>query len=183
MTPLRQLRRLIVLAGMALVAAPLAACYVSDDPLLNADEAVHPLADGVYGRQGDPRDRLRLTQEPDGWYSVERLDPSGILGETHRVLAVPSEAGLILAEADAPSFTYGIARVQGGRLYVAAPDCADPLDRGDAQDQGASGDDDNDFGHFCRFRSSQALERALASFAGHADFGAPYIRVNPAPGA
>ena len=160
--------------SLALAGAALSGCYASDGLLLDPDQAVHPLADGVYVRQGDPADRFRLTLQPDGWYAVERIGAGGVLGETHRVLAQPSGDGLILAEQEPDGFLYGLARIEPGRLYLAAPDCADPLDRDDADDQGARPDDDDLTHHACRFTTRAALAAALAAFAGHADFGAGY---------
>lgn len=169
----RGLARLALILSLVASSAGLSACYVSGDLLLDPADAAHPLADGVYVRQGDPGDRFRLTLEPDGWYAVERLGADGVLGETHRVLASRSDEGFVLAEADDDGFSYAVARVEGPRLFLAAPDCADSLDRDDAVDHSAAQDDD--FRQVCRFKTREALATALSAFAGHADFGAPYL--------
>jgi hypothetical protein len=162
----------LVLAGALL----LAGCYASDDLLLDPAEAAHPLPDGVYVRQGDDADRFRLTLEPDGWYSVERIDARGLLGETHRVLANPVGDGFALADEGPDGFRYAFARVSGVRLYLSAPDCADPLDRDDAEDQGAT---EGDMPGACRFASRGALTAALAAFSAHADIAAPFVKRAP----
>jgi len=168
-------RRPVALVALVLAAALLGGCYVSGDLLLDPSAAVHPLADGIYGRQGDPGDRFKLSLEPDGWYAVERVDPSGVLGQTERVLVNPSGDGFALADETPDGFRYAFARVAGQRLYLAAPDCADPLDRDDAEDQDALSDDDAPGA--CRFKSRAALSAALTAFAAHADFGAPFVRL------
>ena len=63
-------RRPVALVALVLAAALLGGCYVSGDLLLDPSAAVHPLADGIYGRQGDPGDRFKLSLETDGWYAV-----------------------------------------------------------------------------------------------------------------
>ena len=167
--------------GLAVAAGLLQGCYLSDRLLVDPADAVHPLADGVYARQGDSQDRFRLTLQPDGRYAVERVAADGALEETHTVLVTPQGDGYLLAEARDDGFAYALARVQGADLYLAAPDCADPLDRNAAEDQGADLDLPDAAGA-CGFDSAAALDAALETFEGHADFGQPYRRISPAPG-
>ncbi len=165
--------------GLALLlAAPLlAGCFVSGALLADEDQAIHPLADGVYARAGGG-DRFRLTLEPDGWYAIERLSPDGLIGETHRVLVTPEGGDLLLTEARDDGYAYAAARLHGDDLYLAAPDCADPFDRGLAADQNASGDEDEP--GLCRFADRVGLDAAMQAFLGSADFGAPFHKQGPA---
>jgi len=168
-------------AGLiALVGLVLSSCYASDRLLIDPDDAVHPIEDGVWVRDGDPRDKAQITLEPDGWYAVARYDANGLIGETHRVLAVKAELGgrdgYALAEETADGFSYGVALVEGGRVYLATPDCADSADRDDAVDHGGDPQDDEAMTHTCLFRSRAALMAALSAFAGHAVYGEPYQR-------
>jgi hypothetical protein len=160
--------------GVLAAALALAGCYGSQALLLDPALAIHPLADGVYAQAGDGGARLRLTLEPDGWYAVERLDAQGLLGETHRVLVNSLGGDFVLAEDGDDGFSYAVARIEGAQLYLAAPDCADPLDRDDAEDQGASLDEGPS--NLCRFTTREALTAALTAFEGHADFGAAFQR-------
>ncbi|HLK26590.1 MAG TPA: hypothetical protein VKT30_18195 [Caulobacteraceae bacterium] len=166
---------LIALAGLLL-----AGCYVSDRLLVDQGEAVHPLEDGVYVRADNPADKLQVTLEPDGWYAVAKYDDNGLIGRTHRVLAVEAdlggEEGYVLAEQTGAGFTYAIGRIDGSRVYLATPDCSDPLDRSDAVDQGVEARDDGPMSNNCLFRSRAALLAALSGFAGHAVWGEPYQR-------
>ena len=165
---------------LAVLMAALSACYASTRLLLDPTAAAHPLEDGVYVRDGDATDTLKVTQEPDGWYSVEKIDPAGGIGETHRVLANEAELdgrdGYVLAEQTDDGFVYSIGFVEDKRVYLATPDCADPLDHDDAIDHGGEAQDDEAMTHNCLFRTRDAVIAALSGFAGHADFGAPYQR-------
>jgi hypothetical protein len=159
----------------------LAACYASDSLLLDPDAAAHPIDDGAYVRDGDPTDRLRLTLRPDGWYDVEEFNANGTIGQTRQMLANEQDFdgrdGYILAEADGDGgYDYAVAFLDQGRVFLATPDCSDPLDREDAVDHGAEPEDDEAMIHNCLFKSRSALAAALSQFAGHADFGAPYRR-------
>ncbi len=169
--------RTLLLAAIGLL---LSGCYVSDRLLVDAGEAVHPIVDGTYVRDGDPSDKLSITLEPDGWYAVAKYDPNGLIGRTHRVLAIEGdlggEDGYVLAEQTSDGFTYAIGRVDGTRVYLATPDCSDPLDRSDAIDQGGEARDDGPMSNNCLFRSRAALMAALSGFAGHAVYGEPYQR-------
>lgn len=169
---------------------PLCACYGSDGLLLDADAAVHPLEDGVYARAGDAQDALRISAAPDGWYRVEQVGANGLLGETHKVLVTPlpledGTDGFALAEETDDGFVYAVGRsAQGGGFYLAEPDCADPLDRGEATENGGAYDDDDPMNHRCVFTDHKSLLAALVAYASAADFGEPYARVPPvkAPG-
>jgi hypothetical protein len=169
--------RVVILALAALV---LSGCYTSTRLLLDASAAAHPLEDGVYVRGGDKPDKIRVTLDPDGWYRVETYNDNGTIGETHRVLANEAELGdrdgYALAQETDDGYVYAAAFVEQGRVYLATPDCADPLDRDDAVDQGAEPQDDEAMTHNCFFKTRDALIAALSAFAGHADFGAPYQR-------
>jgi hypothetical protein len=170
----------ILAALMACVAVALAGCYASTRLLLDGDAPAHPLDDGVYQRAGGDDARLRITLRPDGWYDVEQVDANGVIGQTHRVLLNPLPLGALKAFAAAEEtddgFIYGVVLVQGERVFLATPDCADPLDASLAVDHGGQPDDDEDMTHNCRFRDPGALSSALTDYAGQADFGAPYTR-------
>lgn len=165
---------------LAVAALALSGCYVSDRLLLDPTAAAHPLDDGVYVRDGDESDKIRITQEPDGWYGVETYNDNGTIGETRRVLAneasIGGREGYVLAEQTDDGFDYAVAFVDGERVYLATPDCSDSLDRDDAVDHGAEARDDEAMTHNCLFKNRDALFAALSGFAGHADFGAPYQR-------
>lgn len=174
------MRALILSALLGLAAVALGACYVSNLLLLNPDEAAHPLADGVYARQGDPSDRWRVTLDMDGWYEVEQFNPDGAAGETRRVifntLADEAPNTYAVAEETDQGYTYAVVLVRDERVYLATPDCSDPLDRSLAVDHGGLQEDDDAMTHNCTFRTRDAVLSALAAFAGQADFGAPYLR-------
>jgi len=165
---------------LAFAALALSGCYASNRLLLDATAAAHPLDDGVYVRDGDPADKIRITLEPDGWYAVETYDDNGAIGETHRVLAneasLGGREGYALAEETDEGFDYAVAFVEDKRVYLATPDCSDSLDRDDAVDHGGEAQDDEAMTHNCLFKNRDALVAALSAFAGHADFGAPYQR-------
>ena len=154
----------------------LCACYASPALLFDAAEAVQPLADGAYRRPDGTG--FRVTQALGGAYRVERLDARGLAGETRRVWLWPASLagreGLVAAAEADEGYAYAAVYVDHGRVYWATPDCADPLDRGQAVDHGARVDDDDPMTHACTFKSRTALIGALSDFAGHADFGAPY---------
>ena len=165
-----------VLCGLAL-----AGCYASSGLLLDADAAVQPLIDGVYVRDGDPTDRFQLTQIAGGGYRVERFNANGTIGETHRILLTPmalddGRAAFAVAEQTDDGYAYAVALIDDGRVQLATPDCADPLDLNLAVDQGGEADDDGGMTPACKFRNRVALLSALAAFAGQADFGVPYQR-------
>jgi hypothetical protein len=172
----RPARVLAVVAG----ALALCACYASPSLLLDPDDAAHPIEDGVYQRQGEA-DRLRVSLGSDGWYRIEQIEPDGLIGQSHRVLlnamtlAGGREAFAVAEQAD-EGYRYAVAVLDHGRVFLATPDCSDPLDRGDAVDHGGEAEDDDPMTRNCFFKSRAALSAALAAFAGHAGFGVPYFR-------
>jgi hypothetical protein len=163
-----------------LAALTLAACYASNILLLDPDAAVHPLDDGVYQRDDADHERLQVSRDPDGWYRVEQFNANGTIGDTKRVLFNPLPLGELKAYAVAQEtdagFVYSVVIQQGERVFLATPDCADPLDASVAVDHGGQPDDDDAMTHNCLFKDRDALIGALADYAGQADFGAPYIR-------
>ncbi len=170
-----------ILATLLLIAAvSLGACYASRGLLLDPDAAVHPLDDGVYQRDGGDHERLRIDRDPDGWHRVEQFNPDGTIGETRRVLFNPLPLGglkaFAAAEETPDGFVYAVLLLKGERVYLAIPDCADPLDAKLAADHGGRPEDDDSVSHDCLFKSREAVLSALADFAGQADFGAPYAR-------
>jgi hypothetical protein len=173
--------RVVRAALLVFAALALAACYASNRLLLDPDAAVHPVEDGTYVRDGDDSDRFRLTLDPDGWYRVEQFNPNGTIGQTKRLLVNEQDFDgrdgyLIGEEAGDGGYTYSVAFLDHGRVFMATPDCADPLDRDDAVDHGGEPQDDEAMTHNCLFRTRDALVAALSAFAGHADFGSPYQR-------
>jgi hypothetical protein len=174
------LKRGALLAVLALAGIALSGCYVSNRLLLDATAAAHPLDDGVYVRDGDEADKIRITLDPDGWYRVEQYNDNGTIGETHRVLAneatIAGREGYALAEETDDGYDYAVAVIENNRVYLATPDCSDSLDRDDAVDHGGEQQDDEAMTHNCLFKNRDALFAALSGFAGHADFGAPYQR-------
>ncbi len=178
MAPLRP-RRFAAIAALLLTGLGLAGCYASPGLLLDPTEAVQPLAEGTYIQDGG--DRFRLIQTADGWYEVETVFADGTIGETHRALvnliATPGGGAFAIAEQQGSGgYAYAVARVEGGRVQLATPDCADPADRDLAVDHGGGEDDDRVMTPNCSFHNRVALLAALAAFAGQADFGRPYIR-------
>jgi hypothetical protein len=173
-------KRWTLLAALTTVGLALTACYASNRLLLDATAAAHPLDDGVYVRDGDDADKIRITLAPDGWYRVEKYNDNGTIGETHRVLAneasLGGREGYALADETDDGFDYSVAFVEDKRVYLATPDCSDSLDRDDAVDHGGEPQDDEAMTHNCLFKNRDALVAALSAFAGHADFGAPYQR-------
>ena len=159
----------------------LAACYASNGLLLDADQAAHPLIDGVYVRTTDPADRYRVSLGSDGWYRVEQFNANGTIGATQRALfnAIEPQGGraayAIAVETD-DGFAYAVALTDGQRVYLATPDCGDPLDRDLAVDHGGEWSDNDPMTPNCTFKNRQALLTALGAFAGQADFGGPYQR-------
>ena len=167
---------------LALLSLCLAGCYASPGLLLDSDEAVQPLLDGVYVRDDDPADRFQLTETADGWYRIERYNANGTIGETHRALFTPMalEDGrpafaIAEQEGDGDRYAYAVATITNGRVQLATPDCVDPSDRNLAVDHGGDADDDEGM-TACTFHNRGALLSALAAFAGQADFGGSYQR-------
>jgi hypothetical protein len=170
-----RLRGAVLLAALAL-----AACYASPRLLLDPDAAAHPLADGIYGRAGEAI-RYRVSLGSDGWYRIEPVEAGGLIGESHRVLLnnITLEGGreaFAVAEQTDDGYRYGVALRDHERVFLATPDCADPLDLHDAVDHGGQPEDDDSMTRFCSFKSRDALVAALAAYAGHAAFGVPYFR-------
>ena len=170
-----------VFLGVALLAAlTLAACYASPALLLEPDAAAHPIEDGVYQREGEET-RYRVSLGSDGWYRIEEIQAGGLIGESHRALLNPitleggREAFAVAEEAD-QGYEYGLALLDHGRVFLATPDCVDPVDRNDAVDHGGQAEDDDPMTHKCSFKTRGALVAALAAYAGHASFGAPFLR-------
>jgi hypothetical protein len=174
------MRSAVLAVLLAVAAVGLCACFASRGLLLDAEAAAGPLEDGVYVREGDAADRWRVERDPDGWYRVEQFNPNGTIGETRRVLFNPLPVDGIkafaAAQETADGFVYGVVVRQGERVYLATPDCADPLDASLAVDHGAQPGDDEAMTHSCVFRNREAVLSALAAYAGQADFGAPYTR-------
>jgi len=172
-------RRALTLV-LALAAWVLAACYASSDLLLDSSEAAHPIEDGFYQRDGEAA-RYRVSLGADGWYRVEPVEAGGLIGQTHRVLLNAmtldgGREGFAVAEQTDEGYDYSVAVLDHGRVYLATPDCVDPLDRNDAVDHGARAEDDDPMTHICKFRTRGAVQAALAAYAGHASFGAPFLR-------
>ena len=166
---------------LALLTLCLTACYASPGLLLDADEAVQPLIDGVYIRDGAPSDRFRLTETSDGGYRVEKFNANGTIGETHRALFTPlalddGRPAFAIAMQTDDGYAYAVATISNGRVQLATPDCGDPADRNLAVDHGGDEGDDDGMTSACTFRNRVALLSALAAYAGQADFGAPYQR-------
>jgi hypothetical protein len=165
---------------LVLAALTLGACYASNRLLLDTDAAAHPLEDGVYERADAEHERIRLSRDPDGWYDVEQFNPNGTIGETRRVLfnALPLDGpkAYAVAEETPDGYLYGVVLQPDERVYLATPDCADPLDASLAVDHGGVQADDNAMTHNCLFKDRDALISALADYAGQAEFGAPYTR-------
>ena len=175
-----RLVRLAATALLLLTGLGLAGCYVSDGLLLDPTEAVQPLAEGDYIQEGEGN-RMRLIQTADGWYEVETIFTDGTIGETRRalvnIIATPAGGAFAIAEQRGDGgYAYAVARVEGGRVQLATPDCADPADRNLAVDHGGGEDDDGPMTPTCSFHNRVALLSALTAFAGQADFGRPYIR-------
>jgi len=165
----------------AVCAFVLSGCYASTSLLLDPDAAVQPLPDGVYTRDGDPDDRFQISVQSDGWYRAERFNDNGTIGETERVLVnamdpIGGHPAFAIAVETPDGFDYATAFTDGGRVFLATPDCSDPLDRGLAVDQSGEGGDDTDMTRTCPFHTRGALVAALTAFAGQADFGRPYQR-------
>jgi hypothetical protein len=171
-----------VALAVLLVAAAVAlgACYVSHRLLLDPDAAVHPLEDGVYERDGGDHTRWRVGFDPDGWYRVETFNPDGTIGQTRRALFNPLPLGdlkaFAVAEETSDGFVYAVVIQKDERVYLATPDCADPLDASLAVDRGGQPEDDYGMTHTCLFKNRDAVRSALAVYAGQADFGAPYLK-------
>jgi hypothetical protein len=168
----------LAVVGAALL---LGGCYVSGDLLLDGDQAAHPLAEGTYVRDGDPAEAWRVILEADGWYDLERVYPNGTLGETQRLMLAPAGQAAGRAVYDAAvetddGYAYGAIEVEGPRVFMAAPDCGDPLERNLAVDQGADASEDGSMTRACSFHGRSALLAALSAFAGQADFGRPFLR-------
>jgi hypothetical protein len=166
---------------LASLTLPLTACYASPGLLLDADEAVQPLVDGVYVRDGDPKDRFRLTETSDGGYRAERFNPNGTIGETRKLLLTPmalddGRRAFAVATQTEDGYAYAVAEVADGRVQLATPDCVDPADRNLAVDHGGDEGDDDAMTPACTFHNRAALLSALAAYAGQADFGRPYQR-------
>jgi len=167
----------LALAGALL----LIGCYASSGLLLDADSAVQPLLDGVYVRDGDPADKVQVTQAADGWYRISRFNANGTIGQTHRVLftIIALEDGrpaFAVAQQTDEGYAYAVATIDRGRVQLATPDCADPADLNLAVDHGGDEGDDGGMTPTCTFHNRGALLSALAAFAGQADFGRPYQR-------
>jgi hypothetical protein len=165
---------------MIVGALVLAACYASPALLLDPDAAAHPIEDGTYQRDGEDA-RYRVSLGSDGWYRIEPIEAGGLIGESHRALLTPitldgSREAFAVAEQTDEGYEYGIALLDHGRVFLATPDCADPVDRDDAVDHGGQAEDDDPMTHICSFKTRGAVMAALAAYAGHASFGAPYIR-------
>lgn len=165
---------------LAFAALALAACYASPVLLLDPDQAAHPIDDGIYQRAGDDA-RYRVSLGSDGWYRIEQVEQGGLIGQSHRVLLNPmtldgGREGFVVAEQTDEGYDYSVAYLDHGRVYLATPDCVDPLDRNDAVDHGARAEDDDPMTHICKFRTRGAVQAALAAYAGHASFGAPFLR-------
>jgi len=168
-------------AAIILCALVLCGCYVSPGLLLDPDDAVQPLIDGVYVRDGDPTDRLQLTQTADSGYRVEKVNANGTIGETHKIIVTPmaledGRAAFAIAEQTDDSYAYAVAMISNGRVLLATPDCGDPSDLNLAVDHGGEASDDQGMTPACTFHNRAALLSALAAFAGQADFGRPYQR-------
>jgi hypothetical protein len=167
-------------AALVLATVALAACYGSPALLLDPDDAAHPIEDGTYQREGE--DGLyRVGRDSDGWYRIEKIEAGGLIGESHRALlnAMTLDGGreaFAVAEQTDEGYEYGIALLDHGRVFLATPDCADPVDRNDAVDHGGQAEDDDPMTHICSFKTRGALNAALAAYAGHASFGAPFLR-------
>ena len=167
-----------VLAACALL---LSGCYASTKLLLDPEAAVQPLPAGIYVRDGDPDDRFQISIEADGWYRAERFNENGTIGETERVLVnatdpIGGHPAFAIAVETPDGFDYATAFTDGGRVFLATPDCGDPLDRNLAVDQTGDAGDDADMTRTCPFHNRGALLAALTAFAGQADFGRPYQR-------
>lgn len=172
----------ILLPLLALCACLLSACYASGALLLDPDAAVQPLAEGTYAAAGPTGDRYRLTIEADGWYDVEPVSATGVIGETSHVLfnvmdPVGGRAAYAVAVEQQEGYRYLVVMVEARRAYMATPDCGDPLDRGLAVDQGAEASDDDAMTRQCIFKDRSALLAALSAFAGQADLGAPFHKI------
>ena len=159
----------------------LTACYASPALLLDPDEAAHPLDEGVYERGDGDHARFRVILGSDGWYQVEPIEAGGLIGQSHRVLLNPitldgGREGFAVARQADEGYVYAVATVDHGRVYLATPDCVDPLDRNDAVDHGAQAEDGDPMTPTCSFKTRGALVAALAAYAGHAGFGVPYLR-------
>lgn len=174
------IKRIVVTSWVVLAAALLAACYASPALLLDPDAAAHPIEDGVYQREGEDS-RYRVSLGSDGWYRIEEIQAGGLIGESHRALLNPIslDGGInafAVAEETDQGYEYGIALLEHGRVFLATPDCVDPVDRNDAVDHGGQAEDDDPMTHICSFKTRGALNAALAAYAGHATFGAPFLR-------
>ena len=175
MTPRRALSLLLACAALIL-----GGCYGSSTLLLDPSDAAHPLEDGVYQREGDDA-RYRVSLGSDGWYQIEQIEQGGLIGQTHRVLLNAmtldgGREGFAVAEQTDEGYAYAVAYLDHGRVYLATPDCVDPLDRNDAVDHGARAEDDDPMTHICTLKTRGAVLAALAAYAGHASFGAPFLR-------
>jgi len=165
---------------LCFTALALSACYASNRLLLDPDAAVRPLEDGVYERADAEHQRIRITRDPDGWYSVEDFNANGTIGQTHRALFNDLPLGELKAYAvaeEAPDgWVYAVVVQSNERVYLATPDCADSLDASVAVDHGGVQADDDAMTHNCLFKDRDALIAALSAYAGQAEFGAPYLR-------
>ena len=156
---------------LALAAAALAGCYESQALLLDAGQAVQPLATGDFQNVGEPGDNVTVRLGADHWYAVTGKGPKDKApGETQRLLFNVLPGGdqrrFVFANDLKGAFIYGLARRDAdGKVYFNVPFCGDTPARDAAAKAGAAMGTKKALGPTCTFATRASLLDALQRFA------------------
>jgi hypothetical protein len=156
--------RLVLVALLAAVG--LSGCYASKRPLLDARQAVFPMAEGVFSYPQQPNSMFDISREPEGSYRIYAVGDD----ETTSLLFTPlsgQENLMVVAMWEKPKdgYVYGLAYVGDDRLiHFGGVSCDSPDGRRAAVAAGARATS-NLMVNICSFRSRSSLMAALSDYA------------------
>lgn len=168
-------------AALALTGALLGGCWVSETPLLDPRDAVHPVAAGPQVSTSDGRDRaIEARIQPDGWYRmVEDDSVTEVLFTPLTTEGAPTVFAFMVKEEDA--YIYGIAERRDGEVLLDLPSCQPGPGLTIALAHRAAPPDPGAIGAACAFHAQADLRAALIDYTRSLDVTRDYMTLKAAP--
>ena len=162
----------------------LAGCYVSETMLLDATQALRPLAVGSQSAiTQDKVEPVDVRLGPDGWYALRGDDPEGKV--THLMFTPLADAGgrtlIAYVSREEFGFIYGVAERREGRILLDLPTCEPGPGREVAMAHHGLPPETETVGTVCEFNRAEDIRGALIDYAGRPDIERDYMVLIAAP--
>jgi hypothetical protein len=152
----------MIVAGLAL-----AGCYISEKPLFEASQAVHPLALGAQAAVADGRtNRIEVRLQTDGWYAITDTGDDKVT--QMMFVALPGEPGrdlMVFIYREAAVYIYGLAERRDGKVLLDLPTCGPGPARRVALAHYGVAPARDEIGAACTFKYPEDIQAALLDYA------------------